>query len=89
MTFPGFTAEASLNKTSNHYLLHAHVYSPSNGSATVYPQACGTLRLIGCVGFIGTCSVGCALATGGIGTVGCIAACLALSGAAGCVDCLR
>ena len=73
MNMPGFTAEASLYKTSNHYRFAAGGSFLSDGKTTVTLQGCGFVERIVC----GSAIVG--------GTVLCTSACL--SGPAPCAAC--
>jgi hypothetical protein len=48
MHIPGYTAEASLYKTNNHYRFAAGGSFLSNGNTTVTPQDCGWVKGITC-----------------------------------------
>lgn len=75
MTVPGFNAETSLYKSSNHYRLAASGNFLGDGNAFVVPQGCGRIKT-------GVCAVGVL----GAGTL-CAAVCIESSGAF-CAACI-
>jgi hypothetical protein len=91
MALPGYAAEASLYKTSNHYHVTATSGILSDGNTTVTPQGCGIGQAIGCFAFVAGVTIVC----GGACASGIVPACVACVlgvGALGtyvaCHDCL-
>jgi hypothetical protein len=74
VTVPGFTAEASLYQTNNHYRAVVGSFL-SDGNTTVTPQDCGWVK----GGLCGVVIVG--------GTAACTAVCLAPGGQTACYWC--
>jgi hypothetical protein len=73
MIMPGFTAEASLYQTNNHYRCAAGGSFLNDGNTAVIPQDCGLARGIACGGLIT------------LGAAACTAFCF--SGPGPCIGC--
>lgn len=97
MNMPGFTAEASLYHTNNHYRFAAGGSFLSDGNTTVTPQGCGIIEFAECALYVGTVSLVCgafcaaAAALGPPGWAACFS-CVVGAGGLGtlvsCHDCL-
>ncbi len=91
MKMPGFSAEASLYRTTNHYGFAAGGSFLSDGSTTVIPQDCGFIKWLSCGVLIGTGVIVCggACASGiAVACAGCIATVFGGTLAIDCYDCL-
>jgi hypothetical protein len=86
MSFPGFTAEVSLYKTSGHYELNTNVDALTDENALVYPQACSGGEWAVCAVKVAGCGTVCSLAWAT--WFQCMAGCLWLTGAAQCIRCM-
>lgn len=96
MKIPGFTAEASLHQTNNHYRLAADGSFLSNGNTTITLQGCGFIEAVPCgvviAGGITVCTASC-LAGAAAGPLGGIPCALCWTGFLGglygfCRDCI-
>src|SRR5712692_3606076 len=78
MTIPGFTAEASLYKTSEQYHLATVAGNSHSAKAAVYPQQCSLLTFDLCTQWTYPCWFNCwPLRWDRTACTGCMAACLA------------
>lgn len=90
MSLPGFTAEASVYKTTNYYRLGAKGSFLNDGKSTITPQGCGIIEGIVCGTAIAGATVLCTSAC----TSGPVACALCFSSALGitlfgfCRDCI-
>ena len=87
MMMPGFTAEAALYKTNEHYQLAASGGQGLEGDVTVSPQACPWWEWPICATKISACTTICSTA-GSFAWLPCMANCLFLIGAAPCLRCV-
>jgi hypothetical protein len=76
MAMPGYTADASLYKTSVHYRGKHHAGRQSYGNVGVSPQACSGFKVLVCNPLIFACNLCLALLPNVPLVVGCYAGCL-------------
>jgi hypothetical protein len=92
MRMPGFTGEASLYRTDNHYRFAAGSGFVNNGSANIIPQDCGFWKTLECGFFTAATEAACALlclsGAPPVACYGCVVGVGGLSVYINCKDCL-